>query len=126
MGDVVAVQDQDCTLRIFKRLRAGGLVNILFDAFAHRSATVLAFLGTRRAFATGFLRIARSAGCAVLPMACTGGIRDLRIRFEEPFDLEGVCDEDRFVSTHLPTMVRWLEREVLAYPEEWALWVVLD
>lgn len=118
----VLLDDPECTLKIFARLRSGGLVHIYLDApFSHEQMR-LPFLGKNPRFPTGFLRIVRLSGCALVPMTCLGHSSRLVIRFEEPLRLDGSGGPEEFAARNLPPLVRWLEAQIRTHPDEWDAW----
>jgi lauroyl/myristoyl acyltransferase len=124
--DEVDVMDPECTLKILQRLRAGGLVNIYLDGLASSERATCPFLGARSEFPTGFLRIARLSGCAIVPMVCAGNARRPLIRFDEPFRVDPRDDAGDFISANLPRLVRIMEAQILHYPDQWELWLWRD
>lgn len=123
--DEVFVQDPDCALKVFKRLRSGGLVDVHIDARGHSPGRFLPFLGTRRAFPTGFLRIAFHAGCPVVPMLCLSDRRGPKIIFEAPLYREGERDAEEYTARMLPFLAAVVEKQILGHPEQWALWAFM-
>ena len=121
--DEVLLQDSELSLKIFRRLRDGGLVNVHIDTPNSSRSIVLSFLGTQTRFATGFLEIVRLAGCAVVPMLCLGNSRGMRVTFEKPLTLVPSAVRDEFVKKNLPLAVSWVERQILDHPGEWESWV---
>jgi KDO2-lipid IV(A) lauroyltransferase len=118
----VLLDDPECTLKIFARLRSGGLVHIYLDApFSHEQMR-LPFLGRNPRFPAGFLRIVRLSGCALVPMTCLGHSSRLVIRFEEPVWPGDSGGPEEFTARNLPPLVRWLEAQIRAYPDEWDAW----
>src|SRR5580658_1355992 len=65
--DQVYVQDPDCSLRIMRRLRAGGLVFLQIDGRA-RAGPAHEFLGIPWSLRPGIFEIVRLSDCAVVPM----------------------------------------------------------
>ena len=122
IGEEVFTQDPECTLKIFRRLRCGGLVHIYIDAPFSREETRVPFLGKRPRFPAGYLRIARLSGCSVLPMLCLGNSSGLVIRFDEPVKLVPAASEEEFISRNLPNLVRMLEAQIIEYPDAWDAW----
>jgi KDO2-lipid IV(A) lauroyltransferase len=123
--DEAFVKDPQCPLKILKRLRCGGIVSVNFDGpFAHHRAK-LPFLGRIKRFPTGFLEIIRLSRCAVVPMLCLGDSRHFTIRFLKGLELGQWDSREEFVSSNLPTLVRILESDIRAHPEEWELWALL-
>ena len=128
--DEVFIQDPECALKIFKRLRGSGIVHIYLDAGVTAlraneetgSPFWLPFLGTRGPFRTGFLQIARLSGCAAIPMVCLGDSRGFTITFDEPVNLARDVGAEEFVSDNLPRLVGDLESKILKHPEHWELW----
>lgn len=123
--DEVFLQDPELSLKIFRRLRSGGLVNVHIDAPFSTSCLRLPFLGERRLFATGIFEIVRLAGCPVLPILCLGDSRGLRIAFEEPLALEPAGSRSEFAARHLPVLASLLEKQILEHPGEWEGWLHL-
>lgn len=123
LRDEVLLQDPDCVLKILKRLRAGGLVNIHVDAVFSPHTVSLPFLGTYWSFPTGFLQIARVSRCALVPMLCLGDSRRLTIIFDEPIDLDYGLSEDQFVSVNLPKLVDRVQSQIRQYPDQWDAWL---
>lgn len=125
IADEVFLQDPQCSLKIFRRLRGGGLVNVHFDAsFSPRSVT-LPFLGGTKRFATGLLEVVRLSQCAVVPMVCTGNQRGWTIRFDEPLRLTPADSRDGFVAANIHQFVARLERQVIEHSSEWESWIRL-
>lgn len=120
--DEVFIQDPECTLKIFARLRSGGLVHVHIDAPFSRDEMRVPFLGQRRRFPTGFLRIVRLSGCAVVPMLCLGDSSGFVIRFEEPVRLIDGTTHQEFAAHNLPPLVRWLEQQIREHPDQWDAW----
>lgn len=125
IGDEVYVQDPDCSLIILRRLREGGLVNVYLDGITSREATKLPFLGAEGSFPSGFLEIARLTEAPIIPMLCLGDSRNLRINFGRPFNIMPAKIGAGFVSSNMPVMVRYMEKQILAHPDQWELWVKL-
>ena len=123
--DETDARDPQCTLKILRRLRAGGLVNILIDAYYATHTIPQPFLNGTRPFATGLLEIVRLSGCAVVPMLCTGSLAGCRIAFGEPLRLTPAPDRAAFAAANLPLLVRVLENQIMQAPEEWDLWARL-
>jgi lauroyl/myristoyl acyltransferase len=125
IGDEVFIQDPQCSLKIFRRLRSGGLVNVHFDASFSPHSVELPFLGEKKRFATGLLEIIRLSNCAVVPMLCLGNQRAFSIRFDEPLALTPATNRDEFVDRNIQHFVNTLEQQVLEHAEEWEIWVRL-
>lgn len=119
--DEVLTQDPDCVLKIFQRLRRGGIVNIHIDT-PFQPAVCMPFLGRKKMVSTGLLEVMRLTGCAVLPILFLGNQQSSRICIEEPLTLDVSLSRDDFVAQHLPQMMAILERQILAHPSEWELW----
>lgn len=123
--DEVLIQDPECSLRILRRLRSGGLVNVHFDAAFAAERTEMPFLGVPRLFGTGILDIVRLSGCEVVPMQCLGSTEDLSIVFDAPLAVVRGGTREAFLAANLPLFVRTLEAQVREHPDEWELWVRL-
>ncbi len=123
MGESVDIQDRGCVLKIVKRLRSGGLVNIHFDGLAGARTTPWPFLGTRRNFSTGIFDIVRLSGCAVVPMICLGRSSDFRISFGPMLDIMQASGRDEFIQGNLPAFVETVEGQIVDHPEEWEQWM---
>lgn len=125
IGEEVYIQDPECSLKIFRRLRAGGIVNVHVDSNYSRQYLDVPFLGEPRPFATGLMEIVRLSGCAVVPMLCLGNQSGFRIEFEEALRMTTAESREEFARLNVPALARALERQVLAHPEEWESWVRL-
>jgi lauroyl/myristoyl acyltransferase len=125
IGEELFIQDPECSLKMFKHLRAGRIVNVHIDAgFASRK-TRLPFLGQQRTFSMSLLEIVRLSGCAVLPMLCLGNQRKPSIHFDEPISFLPAVSAEEFALLNLPALVAKLERQIKEYPEQWELWTRL-
>jgi len=120
--DYVVIQDKDCTLKILERLRRNGLVDIHVDAGHSYHMMEYPFLGTKRFFPAGFLRIVYLTGAAVVPMLCTGNSCSFTIILEKPVEFQETSDQETFMSKNLARLVEILESQVLKYADQWALW----
>ncbi|MBN1842784.1 MAG: lysophospholipid acyltransferase family protein [Deltaproteobacteria bacterium] len=124
--DEVFIQDKGFNLKIFKRLRENGLVNIHIDTPSFSYKTIeYPFLGRKCRFPAGFLRLAKVAGCPVVPMACIGNSAAFTIIFEEPFSMREMKDEESFLVANLGRLVEILETQILQHPDQWEFWVRL-
>ena len=123
--DEVFIQDRECSLKILARLRKGGIVHVLLDAFLSQQNLEVPFLGQTRLFPAGPLHLARISGCAVLPMCALGHAQALEILIGPPLPLDYSLDAESFCQTHLPALVRILESYVLEHPDQWELWTKL-
>jgi KDO2-lipid IV(A) lauroyltransferase len=122
IGEEVFTQDPECTLKIFRRLRSGGLVHIYIDAPFSREEFRVPFLGKRPRFPAGYLRLAHLSGCFVVPMLCLGNSSGLIIRFDEPLKLLPAAGAEEFISRNLPNLVRKLEAQIIEHPDAWDAW----
>ncbi|OHE78422.1 MAG: hypothetical protein A2107_08515 [Verrucomicrobia bacterium GWF2_62_7] len=125
IGEEIFIQDPECSLKIFKRLRAGGIVNVHIDANFSEKRVLIPFLGVPRSFATGLLEIARLSGCAVIPLLCLGNQIASSITFGEPVVLAPSQSREEFVKQNLPGLARKLEEQILEHPDQWEVWVRL-
>ncbi len=123
IGESVYIQDRECTLKILRRLRSGGLVNIHFDGQSGTRTTPWSFLGTPRRFSTGIFDLVRLSGCAVIPMLCLGRSSGFRIIFGPMLDIVQAPGRDEFIRANLPAFVQTVEKQILDYPEEWEQWM---
>ena len=121
-NDVVYIQDADCSLKIFRRLRSGGLVNIQLDGLAGARSVEGLLLGAARRFPAGVFDFARLSGCAVVPMLCLGGSAGFQIHFSPMLEVIRAASRDEFVSVNLPVFTQALEKQIADHPEEWRLW----
>jgi lauroyl/myristoyl acyltransferase len=122
--DEVCLQDPECTLKIFKRLRENGVVNIHLDVGFSSVFITTPFLGNpRQVFPTGFLRLATLAQAPILPTVCLGNSRGLRIEIDEPFLLAPGRDESELYRNNLPDLIARLESQILRWPDQWELWI---
>jgi lauroyl/myristoyl acyltransferase len=123
--DEVFIQDRECSLKILRRLRSGGIVDIYLDAAFSRHVIERSFLGRPRRFPAGVLHLARNCGCAVLPKVALGHVDSLEIRIDPPLPLDRGLPVEEFCEAHLPGLIRILESHVLEYPDQWELWTRL-
>jgi KDO2-lipid IV(A) lauroyltransferase len=119
--DWVDVQDPDCGLRIMRRLRAGGLVELQIDARGGTPIEQL-FLGVPWRVRCGIFEIVRLSDCAVVPMMCLGRSSGFRIRFDPMLEIDGASSREAFVAANLPRFLAVLEGYITENPEEWRLW----
>lgn len=120
--DYVVIQDKDCTLKILERLRRNGLVDIHVDARHSYHMIERPFLGTKRFFPAGFLRIVYLTGAPVVPMLCIGNSSAFTIIFQKRVEFQQTSDQETFMSENLARLVKILESQVLQYTDQWALW----
>jgi lauroyl/myristoyl acyltransferase len=121
--DEVYAQQPDCALRILKRLRSGGLVNIHLDGRHLRKAVEWPFLGAPWRFPAGYLDLIRVSGCRVVPMLPTGNGAGLRIEFGKALEMTPADGPDEFAAANLPVLAGAVERQIQAHPEEWTKWI---
>jgi lauroyl/myristoyl acyltransferase len=121
--DRVSSHDPDCVLKVYRRLRAGGMVYIAADARDPRSSVPAEFLGDQRGVSRGVLEIARLAGSPVLPYDPTFDDAGLRIEIGAPLQLRTDVGRSDYISTNLPVLVTELERQIKIRPEQWSLWI---
>lgn len=120
--DYVFIEDKDCTLKILARLRGNGLVDIHVDGHSSYHLMEYPFLGRKRSFPSGFLRIVYLSGAAVVPMLCIGDSGSFTIFFEEMVQFIKTSDQETFVSKNLPRIVEKLEYQVWEHADQWELW----
>jgi phosphatidylinositol dimannoside acyltransferase len=119
--DVVYMQDAECSLKIFRRLRSGGLVNLQLDGLAATRAVEGTFLGVSWRFGSGIFELTRLSGCAVVPMLCLGGGSELQIRFSPMLAVVRANSAGEFLA-NLPVFTQAVEKLIVGQPEEWRLW----
>jgi lauroyl/myristoyl acyltransferase len=112
--DEVSTRDPECSLKMLARLRAGGIVDIHLDTPFVGKGRTFDFLGKPTPFPAGFMDIVHVAGSAVVPMLCLGSSRGLAIEFLPPMTPRETPREEI-----LEGLVRTLESQVLAHPEQW-------
>ncbi len=117
--DCVFVHDKNCTLKILKRLRENGLVSILIDAVNSYNMIEYPFLGIKRPFPAGFLRIVYQTGVPVVPMLCIGNSYSFTVIFEKMVEIQKISDQEAFMSENLATLVKVLESQILRYADQW-------
>lgn len=126
LQDEVMLQDPEMALKMFKRLRSGGLVYVHLDAVFSNAWMELPFLGNpKKKIATGVWEIVRLSGCAVLPLFCGGDHRALAIRIGEALDLKPAASRDEFAAANLPGILATVESYILQHPDQWDSWVRL-
>ena len=121
-ADQVYIQDTDCTLRIVRRLRAGGLAVVQVDGRGGTKVVEHRFLGRPWRVPSGIYEIARLSDCAVVPMLCLGRSSGFRIRFDPLLTLDPAPSREAFVSANLPRFLTAVENQIVENPEHWRLW----
>jgi lauroyl/myristoyl acyltransferase len=119
--DHVSNQDPDCSLRIMRRLRTGGLVALQIDA-GGGTPIEQTFLGVPWSVRCGIFEIVRLTDCAVVPMLCLGSSSGFRIRFDPMLEIDGAPSREAFLSANLPHFLGVVERHIIENPGEWRLW----
>jgi lauroyl/myristoyl acyltransferase len=109
--EVVSARDAGCALRIARRLREGGIAETAVDIRGSKTSVVVPFLNGRQTVSDGVLDLARLCGCPVLSLTATYSTDGVRLEIGEPLP----CLE-------LPALVREMERQVRAYPDQWTGW----
>jgi lauroyl/myristoyl acyltransferase len=122
IGESVYVHDPGCTLKILRRLRCGGLVNIHFDGQSGTRSMPWPFLGLPRHFSTGIFDLVRLSGCAVVPMLCLGRSTDLRVIVSPMLDVVKTPGREDFIRANLPAFVETIEKQIRDHPGEWEQW----
>jgi phosphatidylinositol dimannoside acyltransferase len=120
--DQVYIQDPDCSLKIMRRLRSGGLVVLQVDGAGGTKIVEHAFLGVPWRVPSGIYEIVRVLECAVVPMLCLGRSTGFEIRFGPALATESALSRDSFVSANLPRVLAIVEKQITENPEEWRLW----
>jgi Kdo2-lipid IVA lauroyltransferase/acyltransferase len=122
IGESVYVDDPGSALKIFRRLRCGGLVNIHFDGQSGTNTALWPFFGVPRRFSTGIFDLVRLSGCAVVPMLCLGRSTDLRIILNPMLNVMKSAGREEFIRANLPTFVGTIEKQIRDHPGEWEQW----
>ncbi|HEY1205752.1 MAG: lysophospholipid acyltransferase family protein [Bryobacteraceae bacterium] len=125
MGESVDIRDRECALKLLRRLRSGGVVNIHFDGQSGTNTAPWSFLGAPRHFSTGIFDLVRMSGCAVVPMLCLGRSSAFRIVFGPMLDIVPAPGRDEFIRANLPAFVETIEKQILDHPEEWEQWMTI-
>lgn len=123
--DEVFVQDPECSLKILRRLRAGGIVSIQLDARRTSHLIEHPFLGRPGQFPVGPFAIARTSGCSILPMFAAGHARSLEMEIGPPFVLDASLPADAYCRRYLLEALDVMERYVHQYPDQWDSWTKL-
>lgn len=123
IGEAIYVQQPDCALQAFQRLRAGGIVNIPLDGSWGQKCVPSRLLGEEWNFPSGYFDLIRLSGCSVIPMLCTGNSSGLRIELFEPVKLVRSANSEQFIAANLPRLVSIIERHIRENPAEWMRWI---
>jgi lauroyl/myristoyl acyltransferase len=123
LGDEVSIQDPDCSLKLLAKLRSGGLISCDVDSPFSQEVLKRKFLGQEGNFPIGFLRVAKLAGCPLVPLHSLGNSRRLRIEFGKALWLENAPDRRSFAETNLTKVLRVLEEQIRSDPAEWDFWI---
>lgn len=121
--DEVMLQDRELTLKVMRRLRSGGIVNVHLDTIYSVETLTHPFLGLDWSFPAGFLRIAAACGAAIVPMSCHGDGSGFSVCFEPEHALWEAGDAEQFARLNLPDLIGRLECQVRAHPDQWDAWV---
>lgn len=121
LRDCVFIEDEDFSLKILRRLRENGLVNINIDAKNSRHLIECPFLGERRLFPADFLRIAKLTGAAIIPMLGVGNSSSFTVVFGKRIEMQECSERDKFMSRNLHALVTVFESQVLQHPAQWLL-----
>lgn len=119
--DHIYLQDPDCSLKVLRRLRAGGLVALQIDGRGETGIDAV-FLGVPWSMRAGILEIVRLSDCAVVPMLCVGRSTGFRIRFEPMLEMEGASSREAFTSANVTRFLSVVEGHVKENPDQWRLW----
>jgi lauroyl/myristoyl acyltransferase len=122
--NLVFTDEGDLSLKILRRLKTNGLVDVHLDAGKSLSTQIRPFLGGFREFPTGFLKIAYLTRATLLPFSCIGDRNRLTITFGTAYDPPetGAVDENRFIADALSFLVSDLERTIRSRPDQWDGW----
>lgn len=121
--DEVMLQDRELTLKVMRRLRNGGIVNVHLDTIYSVETLTHPFLGLNWSFPAGFLRIAAACGAAIVPMSCHGDCSGFSVCFEPEHVLREAGDAGQVARLNLPDLISRLECQVRAHPDQWDAWV---
>jgi lauroyl/myristoyl acyltransferase len=119
IGDEVSLQDEACSLKILRRLREGGLVNIHLDVFFAVRSVPFPFLGRMRPFSVALAKLSQLSGAPVLPFWFGGSRHQLVIEFE------AACTWAPDPRRTVEELVRRLEQKVLEQPDQYEGWMWL-
>jgi lauroyl/myristoyl acyltransferase len=122
LPDQVYAEDPDCSLKIMRRLRAGGLILVQFDRGGRTKMIEQVFLGAPWRVPSGIFEIVRLLDCAVVPMLYLGRSNGFRIRFDPMLEIDCALSRDAFLSANLPRFLAVVEKQITENPEEWRLW----
>jgi KDO2-lipid IV(A) lauroyltransferase len=120
--DEVLLQDPELTLKIMKRLREGGIVNVHLDAPFSAETVNVRFLGCEQKLAAGFLRLAAACGSAIAPMFCRGNSKGFSVSFESPLLPDDLPAPGKSTAPCVARLAGRLESQIRSYPDEWDIW----
>jgi lauroyl/myristoyl acyltransferase len=123
--DEVYVEDHECSLKILRHLRAGGIICMNLDVRHTADRIDIPLFGRNVGFSAGALHIAHAAGCPVLPMVARGSARALEIKIDPPVPLDRALPTEEFCRTYLPAIVGVLEEHIRKCPAEWQPWAAV-
>jgi lauroyl/myristoyl acyltransferase len=121
-ADQVYIQDPGCSLKIMRRLRAGGLAALQVDGRGGTNLIEQVFLGVPWLVASGIYEIVRLSDCAVVPMLCLGRSTGFRIRFDPMLAIHSAPSRETFLSANLPGFLAVVEKQIVENTEQWRLW----
>jgi KDO2-lipid IV(A) lauroyltransferase len=123
--DEVFIQDPECTLKILRRLRKGGIVEMHLDAPFSRHLIMQSFLGQRVLMPAGPLHLIRTSGCAVLFKLAFGNADSLQIQIEPSVEIDNTLPIDTLCKSNLSALIKSMESHILEHPDQWELWTKL-
>jgi KDO2-lipid IV(A) lauroyltransferase len=121
-ADVVYLQDPECSLKILRRLRSGGLVHVHLDTLNAKRAVQGTFLGLAWRFPAGTFDLVRLSGCAVVPLLSLGNSTGFQIHCGPTLSVRSAASSEEFVNANLPAFTEVLERQIAGHPGEWRTW----
>lgn len=109
---------------ILRRLKDNGVVSVMASAHEGRALADVRFLAGHLRLATGPLRLARAAGCAVLPVFTLPGPRagDFELIVEAPLQFPQDGGRDDAIAAAVIDFTSRLERYVAQWPMAWVGW----
>jgi lauroyl/myristoyl acyltransferase len=109
--------------RVLRCLRDNGILIMANSGNYGQGIVSVPFLGHERAFAGGFLTLARATGAPLLPVFCVklpaGG---LQVTIEAPIRWDETLDKDRAVESVAKQYAALLESYVRRHPGEYRTW----
>ena len=118
------IRKREAVQAILQALRRGETVGILIDQhISEREGVVVPFFGRPACLATGYIRVAMSAGATILPLACRWTPeRGYSVLTKPPLVLELTGDREADVLHNARRVLAIMEHWIAETPDQWLMY----